>query len=238
MSEKIEFKPVLTKIASEIRFRPTLDSWKSVFDAARVLEDSYKEWRIKESKPDDILLYSPDEKASIRVCYNRIVYANEASTDVTKMNAQVKSAFELLGVRSNIKEILHIGFRKILIYETKLNFEELADVVHSRFYNKAQTEGLPFSINDVQVVLDGKSADGKLLNHLRVGPTESEQSWAIYDSSFEQSNPLNSGKSYLYLDVDSYSSKNVSIDSALDIKDLCIENNKLVVNAVMAKLEV
>ncbi len=82
MAEKLEFKERLAKIAFEIRFRPTLDSWKAVFDSARKLEDSYEHWQIKESKPDDILLFSPKDKATLRICYNRIIYSNESTTDV------------------------------------------------------------------------------------------------------------------------------------------------------------
>lgn len=240
MSEKIEFKPILTKFSSEIRFRPTLDSWKSVFEAAKELEDSYQEWRIKESKPDDILLYSPDEKASIRICYNRIVYAKEAAkeADLVEMNKQLEIAFNTVIVKSKIKTIAHIGFRKVSVYETKLKNFELTDLVYTKFYNKTENSTLPFTVKDIQVVFDGQSIDGGIGNHLRFGPMDANQAWETFDSPFEETNTLSQDRSYLFLDVDSFSKKDVIIKSVLSEKDNCISNNAEVIQSIMSRLEV
>lgn len=238
MAKQLEFSPVLSRIASEIRFRPTLDSWKAVFEAARKLEDLYDHWQIKESKPDDITLFSPEEKAHIRICYNRIIYANETSTDVSKMNEQLKTVFDILVKDSGVKELQHIGFRTVHGYKTKLNLSELTDVVYNQYYNTKNVADLPVNVEDVQVVIDAGVKGKELSTHIRMGPMHDKQLWSVFNSPFDEQSNLDSSKSYLFLDVDVYSKERSAVNKVLETKDDCISTNTEVCGSILKKLEV
>ena len=238
MTKKLEFNSVLSRVASEIRFKPTLDSWKAVFEAARKLEDSYKHWQIKNSKPDDITLFSPEERVHIRICHNRIIYENETSEDVNKMNNQIKIVFDILVKDSGVKELQHIGFRCVSGYETKLELPELTDIVYKQYYNSKNISDLPISVEDVQVVVDASIKKKELATHIRLGPMHDEQLWSVFNSPFEKSNNLDSNKSFLFLDVDVYSKNDTSVNQVLVVKDDCITTNSEVRESIIKKLEI
>ena len=51
MDKTLEFKATLSRIAAEIRYKPTLQSWDNVKEAAKQLESTYENW--KGGEPDD-----------------------------------------------------------------------------------------------------------------------------------------------------------------------------------------
>jgi len=214
----------LERIIGQVRFRPTLISYSSVSRVAGAFETDFEEWRA--SKPDDVTLYSPKKKEFLQVGSDVVTYVNEADNQKERATKLIDAATKNFIEDCSIKEIRRIGFRNTRVYSSKIEFDELVDLIYKKFYSS--TKNLKISADtpkDVVFVLDGLK--NGLLNHVQIGPVKDVEARKYFSSNFD--NDIKLEDNNLFVDIDVYTNKDLKKEETTDtLKVLIRENERLI----------
>jgi|WetSurMetagenome_2_1015567.scaffolds.fasta_scaffold22419_2 hypothetical protein len=225
MSTQNIFSKILEREIAQIRFRPTLLSFQKTPLVAHEFESDFEEWRA--SKHDDVSLYSPKNKEFLQITSDTINFVSEKEEN--ELVEYIEKAFNSCVENTDINQIRRIGYRKIIIYNSAFEFQDLVDLFYNKFYpTKDQLPQISTDKPvDVTFVLDGLKNNFK--NHVRIGPVKKDEAIKRFDSSFDLENE-DDIKNGIIIDVDVFTSEQTSPGKAIEELKGCLEENKRIIS--------
>lgn len=220
------FSLELQKVIAQIRFRPTMKSYRESSVIAEKVEAKFTEWSA--AKNDSITLYSPEEKISFSVLSDNLTFTHEdithTSTGIDGVEL-IKEAFNTNTEDFGIEQIRRVGFRTINFFGcSDCRYDDLVQMLYSKFYsNRDILQSISAEVQrDVVFILEG-SKDG-LLNRVQIGPVRKSELRQPFDNNF----PVDDSKLSdmgIFLDVDVFAkdalTRASSISTLEDAQDAC-----------------
>jgi len=191
----------ISKVTSDINFRPKLASWENTLSTAQLFEDQLPDWQIDKGVRSNILLFSKANGEYLRVGFDSFAYVNESNADLSKFKTFLKTISEKFK-ENDIVLFKSIECRNLKFFEADIKYEELGDFLFEKFYSSHE-EIKHISVDtvkDTAFSLDGEK--NGFLNHCNFGPMRKQQLLDMYKPAFEfDISQIDEEKTYLYLDV-------------------------------------
>jgi len=160
----------LHKTLFQARYKPELEFYELLYSVAKKF-DNFPDWKTDRLS---VVLRNFSKRCSLGIQHTNFSYDQDTNS-ITDEEFNLNKAIEIIPQYLKISSFVRLGYRRIYLISTDMQFQELVDILNIKFFSH-ETELIkimPSKVYDLQYVID--STDDPFRFHIRIGPVRKEE---------------------------------------------------------------